>query len=82
MTKKLALLVGVSLIAGAGLGYAASHANQGTISVYDESAWKEIRPGSPVSVMPLWGDSSKGEHGRMKEQNAVLGSHAGAPIRS
>ena len=65
MTKKLALLVGVSLIAGAGLGYAASHANQGTISVYDESAWKEIRPGSPVSVMPLWGDSSKGEHGRL-----------------
>ena len=65
MTKKLALLVGVLLIGAAGLGYAAGAANHGTMSAYSEAAWKEIRPGSPVSVMPLWGDASTGEHGRL-----------------
>ena len=65
MSKKRSLLLGVSLIAAAGLGYAAGHANQGTMSAANEQEWKEIRPGSPVEVITLWGDPSTGEFGRL-----------------
>jgi len=65
MTKTFPLLVGLSLVAAAGLGYAAGQADHGTMSAFNEMEWKENRPGSPVRVVVLWGDPSQGEHGRL-----------------
>ncbi len=67
MTKKLALAVGMSLIAAAGLGYAAGHANHGTMTLATDVEWAPARPGSPVSIAVLWGDPAEadGDHGRL-----------------
>ena len=65
MTKKLSLMVAVSLIAAAGLGYAAGNANIGTMGALDDVQWQEIRPGSPVSLSVLWGDPTANDHGRL-----------------
>jgi hypothetical protein len=67
MTTKLALLLGsVSLIAAAGMGYAAGHVNNGKMTSFDDLEWTEIAPESPVQVVVLWGDpKSGGEHGRL-----------------
>jgi Domain of unknown function (DUF4437) len=61
MNKK-SLLVGVSLIAAAGLGYASDSAKVGTMSAPDQMQWQEIGPGSPLKIVMLWGDRTKGEY--------------------
>ena len=65
MKMRLTLLVGVSMLAAAGLGYAASHENHGTMATLDSIEWQEIRPGSSVSVAVLWGDPSAGANIRL-----------------
>jgi hypothetical protein len=60
MTKKL-LMLGMSLVATAGLGYAAGNANLGTMTAPDELEWQELRPGSPLKMATLWGSPSEGE---------------------
>ena len=72
MTKKLTLLVGVSMLAAAGLGYAASHENRGTMTTLDSIEWQEMAPGSPVSVAVLWGDPSAGASVRLIRDNVVV----------
>ena len=65
MKRKISVLLGVVLLATAGLAYAAGHANHGTMTPYSEADWQEIAPGSPVSVIVLWGDPHNGESGRL-----------------
>ena len=65
MTKRFVLLLSGALISAAGLGYAAGHSSHGTMSAFGDMEWAEIRPGSPVSVITLWGDPSQGEYGRL-----------------
>ena len=47
MAKKM-LMLGMSVVATAGLGYAAGNANLGTMTAPDELEWQELRPGSPA----------------------------------
>lgn len=61
MMKK-PLLLGLSLIAAAWLGYAAGSANNGTMTAAGEMKWAEASPGSPLKLVILWGDRSKGEY--------------------
>lgn len=65
MTRKLALLLGVSMIASAGLGYAAHHEMSGKMHPFGQVDWQPIREGSPVQVAVLFGDPRNGESVRM-----------------
>lgn len=60
MAKKL-LLLGMSLVASAGLGYAAGTSSLGTMITPDELEWQELRPGSPLKMATLWGSTSEAE---------------------
>jgi quercetin dioxygenase-like cupin family protein len=73
MKPKFSLMVGAALIAASGLGYAAGHANHPNMIAYDDAAWQEIRPGSPVDIIVLWGDPSTGAHGRLLKLPAGWG---------
>ncbi len=64
MLKK-SLLLSISLIAAAGLGYAAGGAKQGSMTSAGEMQWTEASPGSPVKRTILWGDRSKGEYAQL-----------------
>jgi ChrR-like protein with cupin domain len=61
MTKKQ-LMLGLFLAVVAGFGYAADSGKTGTMIPADEMEWKELNPGSPVKMAPLWGDRSVGEY--------------------
>jgi hypothetical protein len=61
MTKKQ-LMLGLCLAVVAGFGYAADSGKTGTMIPADEMEWKELNPGSPVKMAPLWGDRSVGEY--------------------
>src|SRR5574341_862945 len=69
MTKK-PLLVGVSLIAAAGLGYAAGSAQDGAMTAAREMEWVEVRPGSPLKMVTLGGDRSQGEYAMLLKMPA------------
>jgi quercetin dioxygenase-like cupin family protein len=56
------LLVGLSLLAAAGLGYVAANAKSGTMTAADQLEWRERRPGSPVKMVILWGNPNMGEY--------------------
>ena len=56
------LLLGLSLIATGGLAYAADDQRIGTMTAADQMQWQELRPGSPVKMVILWGDRDKGEY--------------------
>ncbi|MCW5619797.1 MAG: DUF4437 domain-containing protein [Burkholderiales bacterium] len=56
------LLMGLSLIAAAGLVHAADAPKIGTMAAPDELEWQELRPGSPIKIAILWGDRDKGEY--------------------
>jgi hypothetical protein len=55
------ILVGLSLLAAAGLGNAAD----GTMATSDELQWVPAGPNSPLKLAILWGDRSKGEYGML-----------------
>ena len=61
MIKKLSLL-GLCLTAAAGLGHAADSGMAGIMIPADTMAWKDLNPGSPVKMAPLWGDRGTGEY--------------------
>ncbi len=61
MTKK-SLLLGMSLIAAAALGYAAANAKIGTMTAANDMVWQDVGPDSPLKIVTLWGDRSKGEY--------------------
>ena len=60
--KKKSLLLGLSLIAAAGLGFAARGAENGKMTAAGEMEWREIRPDSPLKIVVLWGDRNTGEY--------------------
>jgi quercetin dioxygenase-like cupin family protein len=62
---KRSLLLGMSLAAAAGLGYAASQAKLATMTSATEMEWQQLAPGSPLKIVTLWGDRSKGEYGEL-----------------
>jgi len=79
MKAKLTMAVaGALVIAAGGLGYAAGMAGHGMMSAAGEMTWREIRPGSPVMVVDLWGDPIQGEYGRLLKLPAgfVAPTHA------
>ncbi|ETW99945.1 MAG: hypothetical protein ETSY1_13105 [Candidatus Entotheonella factor] len=54
----------MALIVAAGLGYTAGQqAKVGQMIAANEMEWKPMAPESPLQIMTLWGDRSKGEHG-------------------
>jgi quercetin dioxygenase-like cupin family protein len=61
MSKK-ALLLGFSLIATVGFGGPAARAGEGTMTPAGQMQWQEMAPGSPLKIVILWGDRSKGEY--------------------
>lgn len=69
MTKK-SLLLGISLIAASGLSYAADSTEIGTMSAADQMEWREMAPGSPLKIVVLWGDRSKGEYAMLLKMPA------------
>ena len=56
------LLLGFCLIGAAGFAHAADSEKAGIMIPADQLAWKEISPGSPVKMAPLWGDRNTGEY--------------------
>lgn len=77
MTKK-SLLLSLSLIAAAGLGYAAGSEKTGTMTAANQMEWRERRPGSPVKMVLLWGDPQKGDSAMLLKFPAgfVVPTHA------
>jgi hypothetical protein len=69
MTKK-PLLLGLSLVAAAGFGYAAGSASDGKMTEAGEMQWAETSPGSPLKLTILWGDRSKGEYAMLLKMPA------------
>jgi quercetin dioxygenase-like cupin family protein len=69
MTKK-SLMLGISLIAVAGLGYAADSPKIGTMTAADQMEWREMAPGSPLKFVILWGDRSKDEYAMLLKMPA------------
>ncbi len=65
MTKKLAALFAVSIIASAGLGYAAHHETAGMMKPFDQVEWQEIAPDTPLKMAVLRGDPATGENVRL-----------------
>ena len=61
MTKRL-LLLALCLTAVARFGHAADTGKLGIMISADAMEWKELNPGSPVKMAPLWGDRSMGEY--------------------
>ena len=68
--KKKPLVLGLSLIAAAGFGYAAGSASDGTMTAAGEMQWTETSPGSPLKLTILWGDRSKGEYAMLLKMPA------------
>jgi hypothetical protein len=68
MTKKLALMFGVSLMAATGLGFglgiAGGHVSGGKLTASDAYEWQQLGDG-PLQVTVLWGDPATGAHGRL-----------------
>ena len=62
MKWKKSLLLGLSLFAAVGFGDPAASAGVGTMAAADEMEWQELAPGSPLKLVVLWGDRSKGEY--------------------
>jgi quercetin dioxygenase-like cupin family protein len=60
MTK--AMLGGLAVLAAVALGWTDAAAESGTMTAAGELAWVELRPGSPVKMVVLWGDRNKGEY--------------------
>jgi len=65
MNRKLALIFGASMVAAAGLGFAAGQSGKGEMHPADAFDWQPLRPDSPIDMVVLWGDPSSGEHGRL-----------------
>jgi len=65
MTRKLALLFGVSMIGAAGLGYAAHHEMAGMMKPGNHVEWQDMGPDSPLKMTVLFGDPATGESVRM-----------------
>ena len=61
MAKK-SLLLSLSLISLVGFGEQAASAGGGTMAPADQMEWREMAPGSPLKIVILWGDRSKGEY--------------------
>ena len=61
MSKK-SLLLGLSLAAMVGFGDPAASAGTGTMLPADEMQWQEMAPGSPLKIVVIWGDRTKGEY--------------------
>jgi hypothetical protein len=61
MTKKL-LPLALCLAAAARFGHAADTEKLGIMIPANAMEWKELNPGSPVKMAPLWGDRSTGEY--------------------
>jgi hypothetical protein len=61
MSKK-SLLLALSLVAMVGFGGPAASAGTGTMLPADEMQWQEMAPGSPLKIVILWGDRTKGEY--------------------
>ena len=61
MTKKL-LLLALCLTAAARFGHAADAEKLGIMIPANAMEWKDLNPGSPVKMAPLWGDRSMGEY--------------------
>ncbi|MCW5620569.1 MAG: DUF4437 domain-containing protein [Burkholderiales bacterium] len=58
MLKK-SLLIGLTLLAVAGVG----HTAEGIMLAPDQMDWQEVNPGSPaIKRVILWGDRDKGEY--------------------
>ena len=68
--RKKHLLFGLSLIAAAGIGYAAGSANDGAMTAAGEMEWVEVGPGSPLKMVTLWGDRTKGEYAMLLKMPA------------
>jgi len=68
MTKKLALMFGVSVITAVGLGFslgiAGGHVSGGKMIASDAHDWQQLGDG-PLQVAVLWGDPGTGAHGRL-----------------
>jgi hypothetical protein len=62
MMSKKSLLLGLSLLATVGFGDPATSAGDGTMTPADQMQWQEMEPGSPLKIVMLWGDRSKGEY--------------------
>ena len=62
---KKSLLLGLALIVAAGLGYAASQAQKATMTAASELKWQPLRPNSPLQVVTLWGDRTRGDYGAL-----------------
>ena len=62
MIRKL-FLFGLCLAAAPGFARAADDSGKlGTMSPSSQMEWKELSPGSPVSMTMLWGDRNTGEY--------------------
>ncbi len=80
MTKKLAIMFSVALVAAAGLGYAGGHIQNGEMVAADAMEWQQLGDG-PLQVTVLWGDPATGAHGRLIKLpagfSAPVHSHTG-----
>lgn len=69
MLKKI-LLLSMTLIAGVGFGYAIADTKLGVMTSATELDWQPLSPDSPLQVVTLWGDRSKGEFGALMKMPA------------
>jgi hypothetical protein len=69
MSKKL-LLLSLSLITVVGISGPAASAGDGKMTAADEMEWQEMAPGSPLKIVMLWGDRSKGDYGMLLKMPA------------
>ena len=69
MSRK-SLLLGLSLIGAVGFAQQSLAAGTGTMIAVDELEWREMAPGSPLKMVILWGDRSKGEYAMLLKMPA------------
>ena len=74
-------LFGLSLVAAVGFGGQAARAADGKMTAADELQWQEAAPGSPLKLVVLWGDRSKGEYAMLLKMpagfSAPIHAHTG-----
>jgi hypothetical protein len=69
MSRK-SLLLSLSLVAALGFTQQSIAAGAGTMTAVDELDWREMAPGSPLKMVILWGDRSKGEYAMLLKMPA------------
>ncbi len=67
MNKQLLLLGLCSIVA------TAVHATDGLMLPADQMTWKELNPGGPVMISPLWGDRETGDYAMLLKFPAGVG---------